>query len=252
MERTTVDVERLVPNTWNHNQMDPVAYKKLKGWLTRSLKKSGRIALPVVVRTHPTEKGKYQIIDGEHRWRAVGEIGETKVDVHIYECDDIDARMLTDALNYIRGTPDQDREAAYLQDLLTAGGTIEEMAEFTHKSKDELEDIVESYDIKFEDVAIPELSSDDGSSDTFGGQDDWMELKFNVPKDAALIIESELSRIGALLKGKNIRGRALEYMAVNSAHTPVDNLTGEEQEKKEEATTQKLSRLKRKLRGKAA
>lgn len=52
-------------------------------------------------------------------------------------------------------------------------------------------------------------------------------MTFWVAKDQKPIIEDEIVRIGALLKGKNLRGRALEYMAVNSAQTPTENLTGE-------------------------
>jgi hypothetical protein len=55
-------------------------------------------------------------------------------------------------------------------------------------------------------------------------------LTFWVAKDQKQVIDDELTRIAALLKGKNIRGRALEAMAVISSQTPTDNITGEEPE----------------------
>jgi len=55
-------------------------------------------------------------------------------------------------------------------------------------------------------------------------------LTFWVAKDQKNVIDDELVRIGALLKGKNIRGRALEAMAVISGQTPVENITGEDSE----------------------
>jgi hypothetical protein len=55
-------------------------------------------------------------------------------------------------------------------------------------------------------------------------------LTFWVAKDQKQVIEDELVRISALLKGKNIRGRSLEAMAVISSQTPTDNITGEEPE----------------------
>jgi len=53
-------------------------------------------------------------------------------------------------------------------------------------------------------------------------------VTFWVARDQKQIIEDEVIRISPLIKGKNLRGRALEYMAVNSSQTPLDNLTGEE------------------------
>lgn len=55
-------------------------------------------------------------------------------------------------------------------------------------------------------------------------------LTFWVAQDQKKVIDDELVRIGALLKGKNIRGRALEAMAVISGQTPVENITGEDSE----------------------
>lgn len=55
-------------------------------------------------------------------------------------------------------------------------------------------------------------------------------ITFWVAKDQKKVIEDEVVRISSLLKGKNLRGRALEYMAVNSSQTSLDEMTGEEAE----------------------
>ena len=65
------------------------------------------------------------------------------------------------------------------------------------------------------------------------------KLEFWVAADQKPVIEDELVRISALLKGKNLRGRALEAMAVISSQTPTDNITGEEPEEKPEFKTKK-------------
>lgn len=62
---------------------------------------------------------------------------------------------------------------------------------------------------------------------TYKGEQ-FVELAFWVAKDQKNVIEDELTRIASLMKGKNIRGRALEAMAVISSQTPTDNITGEE------------------------
>ena len=55
-------------------------------------------------------------------------------------------------------------------------------------------------------------------------------LSFWVAPDQKKVIEDELTRIASLMKGKNIRARALEAMAVISSQTPTNNITGEEPE----------------------
>lgn len=65
---------------------------------------------------------------------------------------------------------------------------------------------------------------------TYDGEK-FVELKFWVAEDQKTVIEDELTRISSLIKGKNLRGRALEAMAVISSQTPTDNIMGEEESK---------------------
>lgn len=75
------------------------------------------------------------------------------------------------------------------------------------------------------EVAKPQTKTKDGQ--------EFEALTFWVAKDQKQVIEDELTRISALLKGKNIRGRALEAMAVISSQTETENITGEEPEVEE-------------------
>lgn len=56
------------------------------------------------------------------------------------------------------------------------------------------------------------------------------QLSFWLASDQKKVVEDELTRIASLMRGKNVRGRALEAMAVISSQTPTDNITGEEPE----------------------
>jgi hypothetical protein len=60
------------------------------------------------------------------------------------------------------------------------------------------------------------------------GGEQFDALTFWLAADQKKVVEDELARVGALLKGKNLRGRALEAIAVISSQTPIDNITGEE------------------------
>ncbi len=60
------------------------------------------------------------------------------------------------------------------------------------------------------------------------GGERFEELSFWLAPGQKEVVDAELTRIAALLRGKNIRGRALEAMAVISSQTPVNNITGED------------------------
>lgn len=222
---TKVPVADCLPNTWNMNVMPAAQYAKLKAWVAKSKEDTGRLALPIVIRTHPTEPGKWQIIDGYHRWKAASELKWTDVDCWVYECSDKDAMLLTDSLNYLRGDPDGEKYAEYLKALSKTGATLDEISALTHHSSEELQEIIDSYDIKIEDVPIDPVEVDtEDPDDKAAKTDEWVKMEFVVSKDAAEVIEAELARVGSVLTGKNIRGRALEFAMVQSAQTPMEDI----------------------------
>ncbi len=64
--------------------------------------------------------------------------------------------------------------------------------------------------------------------------EEFEAMTFWVAKDQKKVIDDELTRIASLMKGKNLRGRSLEAMAVISSQTPTSNITGEEPEAPQE------------------
>jgi hypothetical protein len=70
-----VAIDDVLPNTWNPKEKDHAKVKDIE----RSIKKNG-FKQPVQVRQHPTQAGKYEIIDGEQRWTAMSNLGAK----HIY------------------------------------------------------------------------------------------------------------------------------------------------------------------------
>lgn len=57
--------------------------------LTSSIRDKG-VLQPILVRSHPTEKGNYQIIAGERRWRAAQAARVTQIPVVVREMDDVE------------------------------------------------------------------------------------------------------------------------------------------------------------------
>ena len=98
-------------NTWNPNVQEEKTYKKL----IQSIKENG-FTCPILVRE--INENTYQIIDGEHRWRACIELGYEVMKCEIIkEVDEAMAKMLTIALNNIRGQDDILKRAEILKIL---------------------------------------------------------------------------------------------------------------------------------------
>lgn len=218
-----VDVDLVVPNTWNMNKVAPEVFRKLKLNIEETLDRSGTIP-PILVRPHPTKLTMLEIIDGEHRWRVIKELGYAEIDVHTFPCEDRDAMVLTANLNYLRGEADPEKYPDYLERVIKEHAVdVTWLSERLVESADELTTWLEGRDITPEIISLETDEDMDGVEEKDASLSEaWMELKFLVAREQAEIIEAELDRIAGTLKGKNPRGRALEFMAVLSSQTPTE------------------------------
>lgn len=221
-----IALDRLKPNPWNMNKMAPALRTKLVHGIKNLYAKTGRLP-PIVVRSHPDEPGNYQIIDGFHRWDVVRtENIDTEIDAFVLDVDTKTAMILTETLNYLRGDADPDLQVNFFRTLVNEYQMpVTELAEFVPNTADEIKSLFDAYSINIIDVDAPIAS--DTSIDDDPAEDAFVEVKFSVSKAQMEVIEAELARIGSFLTGRNLRGRALEFMAVNSSQTDILNLTGE-------------------------
>lgn len=88
-----IDLDDIQADPQNVNRMSDRHYRALR----EDIKQRGYVQ-PVIVRKLPDERHEpdepsYQIIDGEHRWRALGELGVKSVPCVIQTADDIDAQV---------------------------------------------------------------------------------------------------------------------------------------------------------------
>lgn len=114
VEIKKVSVNSVFPNKWNPNIQNDNIYKTL----VKSIKELGFI-VPVLVRE--IEVDTYEIIDGEHKWKAANELGYTEIMVaSMGKIEDSTAQLLTISMNNIRGNDDVMKRAELLQ-LIKAG-----------------------------------------------------------------------------------------------------------------------------------
>ena len=100
MKVTQIAAEKLIPNPWNVNRMSAGMQKKL----TAYIKREGLVE-PLVVRSQPKKRGRFEILGGFHRWKVCKEtLGYKTVPCIIVEgLDDKRAKILSVNLNSMKG-----------------------------------------------------------------------------------------------------------------------------------------------------
>lgn len=91
-----IPVEQIAPDPDNPNEMTEAAYAALMGEI-----RDYGYTQPVLVRS--VADGKFQMIDGEHRWRAVCELGFASIPAVVIDAEADDAKVRLIAMNRLRG-----------------------------------------------------------------------------------------------------------------------------------------------------
>jgi len=199
-----IPTERLFPNPWNVNEMSPEMFGKELA----SISEFGFV-VPLLVRPHPWEPDAYQIIDGEHRWRAGKELGMTSFPVSIIEVDDETAQQLSIVLNETRGAANQLKLASLVRSLASRTDP-ERLARVLPFSRDRFDAMLERLDeTKIDFDALREKRQ------AMSGEAGWVERVFRLPADSATVVDDALRKI---MEAEQIdeQWRALELMAADS------------------------------------
>lgn len=129
MQQRTADLGHLRPNPWNPNRMDDRHFAAE----VESIRTFGFVD-PITVRQHPDDPALLEIVDGEHRYRALVHLyaqdapspglpprSEIPV-VDLGRLDDATAQSLTLVLNETRGHAPREDVAHLLDDIATLVG----------------------------------------------------------------------------------------------------------------------------------
>ena len=108
-----VPLDDLLPHPLNSNVMPEDLQEKLRA----HIKRTGRYPF-LVVRPHPQEPGKFQVLDGHHRVAILRDLGHEKVRCDVWQVDDREAKLLLATLNRLAGQDLPIRRAQLVQELL--------------------------------------------------------------------------------------------------------------------------------------
>ena len=104
--------------------------------LAESIEREGQLK-PILVRLHPTEPNRYQVLDGEHRVRAIKKLGMPLVRVEVRRLSDEEADFLAMQINEMHGKRlSQMEEALHIKKQIERYGyTQEKVAELYNRSQ---------------------------------------------------------------------------------------------------------------------
>mgnify|MGYP001608214278 FL=1 len=143
MHEVVKKIDEVFPNGYNPNVMDAEKYAALKELITRF----GYLQ-PILI----VPDGK--IIDGEHRWRAMKDLGHSEIACVVFEHEgDIEdyRKLITVAMNSIRGEHDGEKLQALLNDIAFEID-IETITKMTAISDEKLHELVKDVPITTPDI----------------------------------------------------------------------------------------------------
>lgn len=154
----TIPTNALRPNPWNPNEQSPLTFEKEKA----SIEKIGFVTVPVV---REAGDGSFEILDGEHRWKAVSESGGTSITVNnLGEVDDAEAKLITELLNSLKGENDPIKHQAMLEEMLAARPEFRDLLSYTPQHLDNL--LNPSFD--WDSLSTKDPGPPTKNGDTFG------------------------------------------------------------------------------------
>ena len=154
-----IPIELLLEHPENSNFMNAETAQKLR----RHIERTGRYE-PLTVRPHPSEKGKFQIINGHNRLRVLRALNYQTANCVVWNLDDDQTRLYLATLNRLSGSDVPERRAILLENLLTTFD-INELSALLPEDDKQIEELkrlssLESYEIATrtsteEKLAIP-------------------------------------------------------------------------------------------------
>lgn len=135
-----IDLDALVPHPLNANDMSGDLQVKLTG----HIKRTGRYPF-LVVRPHPEQPGRFQVLDGHHRVEVLRSLGHRQARCDVWEVGDHEAQILLATLNRLQGQDQPIRRAQLIHELLgeTSSEDLAGLVPETDKQIEELHALLE-------------------------------------------------------------------------------------------------------------
>jgi ParB-like chromosome segregation protein Spo0J len=108
-----IPTKLLLEHPENSNFMNVETAQRLR----RHIERTGRYE-PLTVRPHPSEEGKFQVINGHNRLRVLRALNHQTANCVVWNLDDDQTRLYLATLNRLSGSDVPERRATLLDNLL--------------------------------------------------------------------------------------------------------------------------------------
>ncbi len=142
-----IPIDDLVAHPLNSNVMPEDLKEKLKVQIGRTKRYPY-----LVVRPHPDDAGKFQVLDGHHRVAILRELGHTEARCDVWDVDDREAKLLLATLNRLQGQDQPMRRAQLIHELL-GEMSLDDLAGLLPETDKQLEELHALLEFPAEEIA---------------------------------------------------------------------------------------------------
>jgi ParB-like chromosome segregation protein Spo0J len=174
--------------------------------LLAHIKRTGRYPF-LVVRQHPTEEGKYQVLDGHHRISVLRELGHTEARCDVWAVDDREAKLLLATLNRLEGQDLPLRRAQLLHELL-GEWSAPDLGGLLPETEAEILDLHSLLEFPAEEIADQLMTEAEEREKTLP-----VVIHFVVSHEQADVIDSAIERASDGVAGRDRKARGLVNLA---------------------------------------
>ena len=197
-----IPLDALTPHPLNSNVMPADFFEKLRAHINRT----GRYP-HVIVRPHPTEPGRFEILDGHNRVSIIRELGHTEARCDVWDVDDREAKLLVGTLNRLEGQDLPLRRAQLLHELL-GEFSAEDLGRLLPESEAEIRELHSLLEFPVDDLAAQLLAEAEDREKTLP-----IVIHFVVSHEQAEVIDQAIEKASDGVAGRDRRARGLANLA---------------------------------------
>jgi len=197
-----IPLDDLVAHPLNSNVMP----EDLKDKLRAHIKRTGRYPF-LVVRPHPTQPGRYQVLDGHHRVGILDDLGHTEARCDVWDVDDREAKLLLATLNRLQGQDLPIRRAQLIHELL-GEMNMEDLGGLLPETEKQLEELHALLEFPAEEIAA-QLEAEAEEAEKVLPR----VISFVVTPDQEQLIEQAVELASDGTAGRDRKARGLSNLA---------------------------------------
>jgi len=185
-ETIAIPIGDLHPNSWNVNKLNAFQYAKL----IESIQTYG-FWDPILARKCVLH-GDYEIVGGEHRWRAAGQLNYDMLPVIVREMDDVIARKISVIDNELHGQADPVTLGALLREIMEQEGPVEVLRGLPFT-----DDILRSLTGFSPLPSVPTMPAPSGAPSPQTGivaSEKWVERTYRMPEGVAQVLDDAIEK----------------------------------------------------------